>query len=111
MSSKVYTIDEIKAILKVLFDDAPDIEKVILFGSYAKNSADSDSDIDLVIDSNGSLLGFRLFKLITQIEDKFKKNVDAFEKIEIEAGSLVDNEINNTGVVVYERYKKKLVNL
>ena len=35
MSEKIYTIDEIKKILKVLLKEMP-VYTVILFGSYAK---------------------------------------------------------------------------
>ena len=48
-------------------------------------------------------MGFKLFSLITKIEEEFKKNVDAFEKSEIIENSKIDNEIKKTGVVVYEK--------
>ena len=101
MSDKEYSINEIKKILSVFLQNT-EVKKVTLFGSYAKNSANSNSDIDLVIDSNGKIRGFKLFSLITKIEDLFGKNVDAFEQSEITPNSLVDKEIKNTGVVIYE---------
>ena len=48
MSEKVYTIEEIKEILKKILKNFP-VYKVILFGSYAKNSATPKSDIDFLI--------------------------------------------------------------
>ena len=102
MSEKVYTIDEIKENLKIVLTGT-DVLKVILFGSYAKGNATKNSDIDLVIDSNGKLMGFNLYSLITKIENTFKKNIDAFEKSEITPNSIIDEEINNTGVIVYEK--------
>lgn len=102
MSEKVYTVDEIKEILKQILKNRP-VENVILFGSYAKNKATKDSDLDFVIDTNGQLIGFKLFSLITKIEETFKKEVDAFEKSEIIENSKIDEEIKRTGVVVYER--------
>jgi len=44
-----------------------------------------------------------LLKLICQIEEKLQKNIDGFEKYEIEEDSLIDEEIKKTGVVVYEK--------
>ena len=41
--------------------------------------------------------------LITKIEEAFDKDVDAFEKTEIIENSKIDNEIKETGVVVYEK--------
>lgn len=102
MEEKVYTIDEIKIILKEILDNMP-VYSVILFGSYAKNTATNISDIDLVIDTKETLIGFKLYSLITQIEDKFGKNVDAFEKSEIIKNSKIDNEIKKTGVLVYAK--------
>lgn len=101
MNNKIYNIDEIKSMLKTLLKNT-DVKKVTLFGSYAKNSATCNSDIDLVIDSNGKIKGFKLFSLISKIEDLFGKNVDAFEQSEITPNSLVDKEIKKTGVIIYE---------
>ncbi len=102
MSEKIYTIEEIKKILEELLRDKP-IYQVILFGSYAKQKATPKSDIDLIIDTNSELKGFALLKLICQIEEKFKKEVDGFEKYEIIENSLIDKEIKETGIIVYQK--------
>ena len=99
MSNKIYNITEIKDMLNVIFKNT-EVKRVTLFGSYAKNTATSNSDIDLVIDTNGKIKGFN--SLISKIEDLFGKNVDAFEQSEIMPNSLVDKEIKKTGVIVYE---------
>ena len=102
MEEKIYSIEEIKQILKNLLENMP-VDKVVLFGSYAKNTATPSSDIDLIIDTKETLMGFKLFSLITKIEEIFNKNVDAFEKSEIIENSKIDKEIKKTGVVVYEK--------
>ena len=102
MSQEVYSIDEIKEILATLLKNMP-VYSVILFGSYAQNNANKNSDIDLIIDTKGTLMGFKLYSLITKIEEAFKKNVDGFEKTEIIKNSAIDKEIKRTGVVVYEK--------
>lgn len=102
MSEKIYTIEEIKAILQKILKNMP-VYTVILFGSYAKNTATKNSDLDLVIDTKEKLMGFKLYSLITQIEEVFNKQVDAFEKTEIIENSKIDEEIKKTGVVVYEK--------
>lgn len=43
MSKKIYTIAEIKQILKQMLENMP-VYNVILFGSYAKNEATGESD-------------------------------------------------------------------
>ena len=102
MSDKIYTIEEIKKILKEILSDKP-VYQVILFGSYAKKKATKESDVDLIIDTNSQLKGFALLKLICQIEEKLQKEVDGFEKYEIIENSVIDKEIKETGVVVYEK--------
>lgn len=102
MKDKVYTIDEIKSILEDILHDEP-VYQIILFGSYAKNSANSNSDLDIVVDTNSKLKGFALLKLISKIEERFGKNVDGFEKYEIIDESPIDKEIKKTGVIVYEK--------
>ena len=102
MSEKIYTLEEIKAILNKILKNTT-VYNVILFGSYAKNLADKNSDIDLVIDTRETLMGFKLYSLITKIEEAFNKQVDAFEKTEIIENSKIDKEIKKTGVVVYEK--------
>ena len=101
-NKKIYRINEIKDILKDILQDEP-VYRIILFGSYAKNTANENSDIDLLIDTNSKLKGFALLKLISKIEERFEKNVDGFEKYEIIDESLIDKEIKKTGVVVYEK--------
>ena len=98
MSEKIYTIEEIKEILK----DQP-VYQVILFGSYAKKQATKNSDVDLLIDTKSKLRGFALLKLICKIQDKLQKEIDGFEKYEIIIDSPIDKEIKKTGVVVYEK--------
>ena len=102
MKKKIYTINEIKQILKKILENMP-VYSVVLFGSYAKNLATANSDLDLVIDTREQLMGFKLYSLITKIEEEFNKNIDAFEKSEIIENSKIDEEIKKTGVVVYEK--------
>ena len=102
MSEKIYTIEEIKDILKQVLKDDP-VYQVILFGSYAKKEATKQSDIDLVIDTRSKLRGFALLKLICQIQESLQKQIDGFEKYEIIENSKIDKEIKETGVIVYEK--------
>ena len=102
MSEKVYTIEEIKKILNNILKNTT-VYSVVLFGSYAKNSANKNSDLDFIIDTKETLMGFKLYSLISMIDEAFKKQVDAFEKTEIIENSKIDEEIKKTGVVVYEK--------
>ena len=102
MTTKIYTINDIKRMLSEVLNNT-DVEKAILFGSYAKNTPTKNSDIDILIDSNGKIKGLKFFAIIDIIREKFDKDVDVIEKSEIDANSTIEKEIEETGVVVYER--------
>ena len=102
MTSKIYSINDIRKILNEILNNT-DVEKAILFGSYAKNTPTKNSDIDILIDSNGKIKGLKFFAIIDLIKEKFDKDVDVIEKTEINKGSKIEKEIENTGVVVYEK--------
>lgn len=102
MSKKIYTIEEIKKILAKILKELP-VYQVILFGSYAKNEATQASDMDFIVDTKNTLHGFDFLEIAYIIEKTFKKEVDVFEKYEIIKNSKIDNEIQETGVVVYEK--------
>ena len=70
-----YSIDELKSII-VPIAKAYGVDAVSLFGSYSRGTADSDSDIDILIkkgkvSSLFALTGFRL-----ALEDVLHKPVD-----------------------------------
>lgn len=102
MSEKVYTIDELKSILKEILKNFA-VKKAILFGSYATNTQTAKSDIDLVIDSEGKLLNIYFYGLLEDLVQKLQKNVDLFEISEIQKDSRIYNDIKNEGVIVYEK--------
>ena len=102
MTSRIYTIEDIRELLKEVLVNT-DVERAILFGSYAKKTPNTNSDIDILIDSNGKVKGLRFYAIIDMIKEKLNKEVDVIEKSEIEVGSKIANEIEKTGVVVYEK--------
>lgn len=101
MTTKIYTLEDIKKMLKEVLMHT-EVEKAILFGSYAKNQPTEQSDIDILIDSNGKIRGLRYFAIIDMIKQKFDKEVDVIEKTEIDRNSKIEKEIERTGVVVHE---------
>lgn len=102
MSEKIYTIEELKILLKDIFQNSS-VKKAILFGSYAKNIPTPKSDVDLVIDSGGKLLNIYFYGLLEDLVQKLQKNVDLFEVSEIQKNSEIYKNIQKEGVVIYER--------
>ncbi len=102
MNEKIYSIEELKKILGDILKNFS-VKKAILFGSYAKNTQTSKSDIDLVIDSNGTLLNIYFYGLLEELVEKLQKNIDLFEISEIQKDSRIYKDIQREGVVIYEK--------
>ena len=67
-----------------------DMRSASLFGSYARNEADENSDIDLLLEGNP---GFRPLNVFGVAEDLFRlpgKRVDVFEISELDEGEFRD---------------------
>ena len=102
MTKDIYTIDDIRKILAKSLKYTK-VKKAILFGSYANGSADKNSDIDLLVDSNGTIVGMEFFGILQTLVESFNKDIDLIEKKEIISGGKIEKEIQRTGVVVYEK--------
>ena len=79
------------------------VQKIVLFGSYAKGAASEKSDIDLCVISNGAITGLAFFELKSKFEDAFSAGIDLLPDLDIIPNSPVEKQINETGVVIYER--------
>ena len=79
------------------------IGKVIIFGSYAKGNPKRSSDVDIVIDSGGKIRGIDFFGVLEDIVEILDIPVDLIEASQIINGSHVENELLETGIVIYER--------
>ncbi|HBW38117.1 Nucleotidyltransferase [Desulfosporosinus sp. I2] len=98
MSAKKVTIEEIKAIVEPIARKYG-VERVYLFGSYARGDVTENSDVDLRVDK-GSLKGmFALCGLYTEIEEALQIKVDV-----LTTGSLEDDflrKIQKEEVLLY----------
>jgi len=74
MSDIIYSIDEIQRIVAPIASKY-DVDRVFLFGSYARGDADSSSDIDFIIDK-GRLRGLQLASMLGDLQERFEKGVD-----------------------------------
>lgn len=100
MISKIYSIEELTKILKPLFRKY-NIEKAILFGSYAKHKQEQKSDIDLVVYSN--LKGLKFIGLIEEVREITNKDIDMLDISHINKNSKIEDEIEKAGIVIYEK--------
>jgi predicted nucleotidyltransferase len=99
---RAYTTTELKELLFPVFDAIP-VEKATLFGSYAKGNPSLSSDVDILIDSKGKIRGIDFFGVLEDITEALKIPVDLIEASQIIDGGREQQEIAETGVVIYER--------
>ena len=101
MSSGVlYTIDELKDIVCPIAIRYG-VERVFLFGSYARGEVDSDSDIDLRIDSGAIRDYFELSGFHQELETNLAGKVDLLTTGSLEEKLL--SRIANEEVLLYEQ--------
>ncbi len=94
----ILTIDEIKVACKEVFDSYP-VHYCYLFGSYAKNSAREDSDVDLLIASD--VTGMKYYGMAEKLKDALHKQVDALGLEQLLDNKELLNEILKDGLKIY----------
>lgn len=97
--NKILTLEQIKYYVKTLFEKY-NIEKAILFGSYARNEATPESDIDIIIIGNNNFEVFDIFAIGEELRTLTGKKVDAYEISEINKNSDIYISIMKEGVEI-----------
>jgi len=96
----ILTIEEISNKLNPILRNNG-IEKAVLFGSYAKNQATFESDIDLVIDTE--MTGLDFVGVMLDASDALGKNVDLIPRRSIDKTHNIYKNIESEGVIIYEQ--------
>lgn len=78
-SKKIYSIEEIIEMCRPIFEKY-NIDKVYIFGSYARGEATKDSDIDLLIAGNGVNKAKTYILFIEDLVKKLKKEIDIIKE-------------------------------
>ncbi len=99
MSDRIYTIDEIKHIVAPIAERYG-VQRVFLFGSYARGEATEKSDLDFRIDK-GNLRGlFALGGLHYDLQESFDKPLDLLTTGSLETEFL--KRIEQEEILIYE---------
>lgn len=99
MTEKIYTLCEIQTLLSPIFKNH-NVKKAIVFGSYGKNCAVAESDVDIFVDSK--LHGLAFIALVEDIRDALEKDVDVIDIRHVDDGTPIALEIQNYGTIIYE---------
>ena len=107
----VYTINEIKNIVTPIAKKY-DVERVFLFGSYARGEAKDTSDLDFLIDK-GRLRGLKFAGMLGDLQERFNKNVDLLTSASVAQHAPADasatdfaRKIAKDMVVIYEQQRQ-----
>ena len=103
MNSAIYSIDELRRLISPIAKNHG-LNKVYLFGSYARGSATENSDVDLCIDAS-SLRGlFAIGTLYADLEDTLQKKLDivTFGSLKYNNDKKFVNNLHKDEVLIYE---------
>jgi predicted nucleotidyltransferase len=97
----ILTIEQIQETVRDYFKDKP-VKRAYLFGSYARNEAESSSDVDLLVDLDyEKKIGLNFFSWHEDLEEKLQTKVDV-----ISSGGLskyLSPFIHKDKKLIYER--------
>ncbi|MCD7949242.1 MAG: nucleotidyltransferase domain-containing protein [Erysipelotrichaceae bacterium] len=104
-STIIYSTDDLK---KYIFDiveyNYPEIDNIILFGSYARgDDVTSYSDLDLYISEPKQVKAKTVYTLISRLKEVLQKPVDLFRSIDVDHNSDFYHNIFKEGIIIYER--------
>lgn len=99
METALLSIDYIKCVVESVAKQYG-IKRVFLFGSYAKNKATPESDIDLLIEKGKPISLLDISGIKMKLEEILKVPIDLLTTDGIEND--FNNEINETEVLLYE---------
>lgn len=93
----IYSIAALKSIILPILKKYR-AEKAILFGSYARNQATPNSDIDLIVIGGDTFDPTDIFAIAEDLHEVSGKNVDVYEIDEINKDSPLYHSIMKEGI-------------
>ena len=97
MSTQVYSRQELRNMILPLVRKY-NASDALLFGSYARNEATPDSDIDVIIIGGQNFELLDVLAIADELYEASGKNVDVYELCEIKVGSPLYDSIMREGV-------------
>ena len=94
----MYSVNELREIVNEIVTEYP-VSKVMLVGSYARNTATELSDVDLVID--GTDIGDVYWDILFTFEDSLSVPVDIMTMRGLK-NSLIKESVMEGGITLYE---------
>ncbi|MBO4699898.1 nucleotidyltransferase domain-containing protein [bacterium] len=99
MPEKIYSTLELKDILLPIIRKY-NAQKAYIFGSYARNEADMNSDIDVLVIGGKLFDPTDIFCIAEELYTASQKKVDVYEESEIDRNSDLYSNIMREGIEV-----------
>ena len=99
MPEKIYSAVELKDILLPIIRKY-NAQKAYIFGSYARNEADMNSDIDVFVIGGKLFDPTDIFCIAEELHTVSQKKVDVYEESEIDRNSDLYSNIMREGIEV-----------
>jgi predicted nucleotidyltransferase len=96
------TVEDITQKLTPVFEQNG-VTKAILFGSYAKGTADENSDVDIVVETEPKNIGSDFYLLLEDIMATLEKKVELVSGLSLSYNRTLGLHVERTGKVIYER--------
>lgn len=96
---KIYSLNEIKKKVKPVAKKNG-VERIYLFGSYARREATTESDLDFRVDKGKLRTLFELGGLYMDLQEEFNKELDLVTTESLDEDFL--NEIRGEEILIYE---------
>ena len=104
MKRTIPSIDDIKLEIDKICKDSS-IKRVWLFGSYARNEADLDSDLDLIVDLDNALEIERFDTILGMDVDILTlKSYDSKRQSDLRFNKKFVERVDRERILVYEKY-------
>lgn len=103
MNETIYTIHDLRRIVAPIAKQHK-VNRVFLFGSYARGCATASSDVDLCVDASSLRGMFALSALYADLEDALKKKLDLITVGSLKYNTDVQflNNLRKDQVLLYE---------
>ena len=99
MNTRVYSVNELSDILSPIIRKY-NASKAFLFGSYARNEADKDSDVDVMVVGGHQFDPTDIFCIADELYRALQKQVDVYEEREIDHSSPFYSSIIQEGIEI-----------
>lgn len=99
MKNDIFTIKDIVSLIKPIAEKYH-VQKIYLFGSYARGEANGDSDLDFLVYGGDGFKPTMIFALAEDIRAALDKKVDVFEINEINTDSEFYSTIMKEKIIV-----------